>query len=480
MSVQLDLKRKTAPCVHTLVMIVLMLMGQFVPTIGSIQPLGMQVIFIFAGIIYGWSTLGMITPSLLGIFFIGLLEGNTMVTTLATAFGDRIALCLLFFLIFSALIDQVGLSKYIANWCVSRKLVAGRPWGIAVMFCLAAGIISATVNLFAAMILMWGIFYSFCEEVQIKPQDPYAAIVLIGIIYSASLCGGLFPFMGGSLIVIGQQLAFTGADVNFLKFTMMQLVMAIISAVLFFAAAKFIFKPDTSFMKNYKPVSNEALTMSRDQKFVLALLVLTVFILFAPGFLPAAWPLVIWLKALDIAIVPAMMVVFYYVYKSGREDKVSFETLMAKVNWDLIFMFATVAVLSKAFIREDAGLMLFLNESLSGLFNGMSPFIFVATIITIASITTQFANNIAIILVFSPIMYGFALQLGVDPFVITVISAFALNQAFATPAASGPAAMIFSNKKWVPTKMAYTWGLMIFFINLFAAFIGTALAQMLV
>ena len=480
MSIQINTGRKIGPCINTAIMIGLMVMGSFLPTVGDITALGMQVIGIFAGIIYGWSTMGMIIPSILGIFFIGILDGNNMVTTLTTAFGDRIALCLLFFLIFSALIDKVGLSKYIANWCISRKMVAGRPWGIAIMFCMAAGIISATVNLFAAMILMWGIFYSFCDEMEIRPQEPYPAIVLIGIIYSASLCGGLFPFMGGSLIVIGQQLAFTGEEVNFIKFTLMQLVMILISATAFFAIAKYVFKPDTSFMKNRAALNGKTLKMSADQKFVSFLLILTIFILFAPGFLPSHWAAVTWLKSLDIAIVPALMVVFYYVYKSGREDKIGFEELMSKVNWDLIFMFATVAVLSKAFIREDAGLMQFLNNSLSGLFSGMSPFVFVAVIITIASITTQFANNVAIILVFLPIMYGFAIALGVDPFIVTVVSAFALNQAFATPAASGPAAMIFSNKKWIPTKSAYLWGAIIFVINLCAAWIGTALAQLLV
>ena len=32
---------------------------------------------------------------------------------------------------------------------------------------------------------------------------------------------------------------------------------------------------------------------------------------------------------------------------------------------------------------------------------------------------------------------------------------------FCTPAASGPAAMIFSNKEWIPTKDAYLHGMVI-------------------
>lgn len=64
-------ERKLMPCIHTIIMISLMLGGNFLPQPGSVTSLGTQIIGIFAGIIYGWSTLGMIIPSILGIFFIG-------------------------------------------------------------------------------------------------------------------------------------------------------------------------------------------------------------------------------------------------------------------------------------------------------------------------------------------------------------------------------------------------------------------------
>lgn len=346
-------ERKLMPCIHTIIMISLMLGGNFLPQPGSVTSLGTQIIGIFAGIIYGWSTLGMIIPSILGIFFIGQLNGNAMITTLSTAFGDRITIILLFFLIFSGLVKQVGLSKYIADWCTNCKLVQGKPWGIAIMFCLAAGAIAATVNMFAAMILMWGIFYSFCDEMKIKPLESYPVIVLIGIIYSASIFGGLFPFMGGSLIVVGQQISFTGLEVDFAKFTFLQIVMITLSLTMFFLVAKFIFKPDIGFIKNQKLDESRSSQMSEDQKLVFILLMLIIVILFAPGFLPEQWQWVVWLKSIDIAIVPAMMVVLYYIYKSGQENKIEFSNLLAEVNWDIIFMFATVAVLSKSFVREE-------------------------------------------------------------------------------------------------------------------------------
>ena len=55
---------------------------------------------------------------------------------------------------FSAIVEEVGLSKYVANWCISRKFATGKPYIMLAMFCLAAWLVSSFVNLFASMLLL--------------------------------------------------------------------------------------------------------------------------------------------------------------------------------------------------------------------------------------------------------------------------------------------------------------------------------------
>ena len=87
-------------------------------------------------------------------------------------------------------------SEYIAKWCISRKFVEGRPWAIAIMFCVAGAIISATVNVYASMILMWNVFYSFCDQVGFKKGDKYPMLVLMAILFCCTAAAGIFPYMG--------------------------------------------------------------------------------------------------------------------------------------------------------------------------------------------------------------------------------------------------------------------------------------------
>ncbi len=104
------------------------------PSFGEITPLGMRTLGIFIGLIYGWSTIGMIWPSFLGLFALSLLPNTGAIEIFKAGFGDRITMVIFFLLLFAGLINKVGLSKYIADWCISRKFAHGRPYVILAMF----------------------------------------------------------------------------------------------------------------------------------------------------------------------------------------------------------------------------------------------------------------------------------------------------------------------------------------------------------
>ena len=57
--------------VNSIVCLALMLGFGHLQPIGSITPLGMDILGIFIGLIYGWSTVGTIWPSLVGILAMG-------------------------------------------------------------------------------------------------------------------------------------------------------------------------------------------------------------------------------------------------------------------------------------------------------------------------------------------------------------------------------------------------------------------------
>lgn len=474
-------KRNYTQYIHVVIMLSFILFGRYIPPIGAITPLGMQALGIFAGIVYGWSTLGMIFPSLIGILAFGFLGENTVVATLSASFGDKLTVIMLTFLLVAALVDQVGLSEYIAKWCIGRKFAQGKPWVIAIMFCVAGAIISATVNVFASMILMWNVFYSFCEQVGFKKGDKYPTLVLMAILYCCTMAGGIFPYMGLSLLVVGQLQSFLGLTINYLFFTLFQILLVVFCSAIYFLVLKYIFKPDVSLLLDNRKtkIDQELAPLTGHQKLVGGLIILLMLMLFLPGLLPDTIPVIGFFKALNVAGVAVVVLSLYYILMLGHKEVITIDKLAKGLSWEMIFMFATVAPLSAAINNPDCGILTFVSESMTGILGGMSPYLFMIVLFVISSVITQFANNAVIMMVIGPIMFSAGAVIDANPLVMTVIASFVLNVAFMTPAASGPAAMAFSNQEWIGTKNAYLHGAIIFCINILALVVGIPIAEMI-
>ena len=93
---------------------------------------------------------------------------------------------------------------------------------------------------------------------------------------------------------------------------------------------------------------------------------------------------------------------------------------------------------------------------------------------------SQFVNNVAIVLAFTPVMYTFGATLGISPLVIAILASYILNISFCTPTASGNAAYIFSYKEWINGKQAVSAGIAIQILAMALTIIGTPIVMMLV
>ena len=81
--------------VNTVIVFALMFgIGQ-IPPFAQITPLGMQILGIFVGVLYGWCTVSLIWPSLVGIIAVGMTDFATTKEVFAMAFGNDIPLMIL-------------------------------------------------------------------------------------------------------------------------------------------------------------------------------------------------------------------------------------------------------------------------------------------------------------------------------------------------------------------------------------------------
>ncbi|MDX5362827.1 MAG: SLC13 family permease [Pseudazoarcus pumilus] len=101
------------------------------------------------------------------------------------------------------------------------------------------------------------------------------------------------------------------------------------------------------------------------------------------------------------------------------------------IEWPIIVLIFGMLALSIA--MRDSGLADLLARGLVVAGDGLSPWMMLALVILLTSITTEFVSNNAVAVLFTPVVIGVAQQLGVDPRPFVVGVMFAASASFATP-----------------------------------------------
>ena len=179
--------------INSLITVAIMLIFGMLPPFAPITQLGMQVAGIFIGLIYGWTTVGLIWPSMLGMILLSLTSYGSINQVLIEGFGSSTVVMILFILIFAAAVTASGVSRFIAMWFVTRKLLLGRPWLFSGIFLFVSFLLSATVNTLASIIICWGILYDICLSLGYKKGDLYPALMILGVTIFATIGMERFP-----------------------------------------------------------------------------------------------------------------------------------------------------------------------------------------------------------------------------------------------------------------------------------------------
>ena len=207
--------------------------NHIIPPIGSITPFGMQILGIFIGLLYGWTTSSLIWPTLLGMIALVNTGAYTMKQFFAISFGNDTVVFLLFIFVFTGMVDAVGLISFIANWFISRKCVTGRPWVFSALVLYGAFFAGGFVNMFAALVVFWGIIYIVANMFGFKPYDKYPTLMIFVIGLASFIGGAVLPYKLLPLGMIGAYSTMTGQGINFMQYVAYSLPIALLLMALY-------------------------------------------------------------------------------------------------------------------------------------------------------------------------------------------------------------------------------------------------------
>jgi len=280
-------KNSTINFVHAAIIVFCMFIFKLIcPPFGPITEVGVGVLGVFIGIVYGWMTCGVVWPSILGIIAIGFTGFQNVTQAMQYGFGHNNVLTLMFVFPFMYAIEHAGIVKLIAYKLVNLKIGRGRPWVVSFLLIFAAAMISALVNPFIAIYFVWSLFYMVCDIYGIE-KGTYSQYMIAGIAFGATMGCMLFTFAPPVMQPLGAYQEVSGTIVNAGSYSVFSFIMQVAYYLTYILIGKFILRIDLSGIKIRGIEGGEKVTGY--QKIIIGFLVAFLVILFWPSFLPGEW-----------------------------------------------------------------------------------------------------------------------------------------------------------------------------------------------
>ena len=127
----------------------------YLPAVEPLTALGMKVLGVFCALLFAWSTIGLLWPSIIGLLGLILLEVMDLKTAFALGWGSNTLLLIFFMTIVAAIVEQSGVSHFIAMWFITRKFILGKPWLFIFVFLFTTFILSAVTSTIPAIMICW-------------------------------------------------------------------------------------------------------------------------------------------------------------------------------------------------------------------------------------------------------------------------------------------------------------------------------------
>lgn len=478
-----NLKTNKNYYIHSLISILLMVLFRFLPPVGGITPLGMELLGIFLGALWGWIFVDMIWPSVAAMVFLGFSAYcDSVGAAFNLAFGNAVVQQILWLLIMAAILTTTGLAKWLANVMISWKITKGRPWVLSMIIIVIAYICSAFQVGFAGLLLCWNFIYAICEKLGIPKHTKWPNMMIVGCAFAGCLGASVMPYYSGTIATYGYLMtasnnAFTYSYVAHMVFG---IIYTVATLAVFFLLCKFIVRPDMRpFKKELEIGQREKLTL--EQKVAIGATAGMILALLLPSIFPGT-ALAAFLNKIGVAaIVLITICAVCFLRKKDGKPMFTFKQLAdAGLLWQMVFMVATAMTIGSALVSTDTGISAVLSSAMTSLFANKSPFFFACIFSLSALILTNFINNAVVGAIMIPIMYSISGEIGINPVAMCTVICFTSNLGMFLPNACPYAALTHGNKDWISSKEVMLHSLVgILALGITTVIIGVPLANVM-
>jgi len=454
-------KKSDKKLIHYLVVTILVFGGNFLPQIGPVTPLGGAILSIFIGVIYGYTFLDMIWPSVLGVVGLGYTVG--MQKILSASFGSPIMPMMILTFAGVTLLKETKLTDVLIRGFLTNRFTKGHPWIFIFFFFFLGGYFCSRINVFVAMILLTGVLIDIFRKLNVKPYSILTTIMFSGLALSIQLGQVMLPFKGSGLTLVAAYGQIVGGGMpNFAQYMLFVIPMSVLMLLFYVLICRFVFHADASpFATIPDEIFGEAQKLNREQKIAICYFVGMIVMMLSTSILPEGWAITKFLTRITIFGQAAIVILILMLVRNSDGTKFFNYSVAASkgMSWDGFFLVAFILPITSLLTADDTGIKEAISLLLAPL-NDLSPIIFMVVMMLILAIITNLANNVVLATASLPIAITFAMQMGIPPLGMACMIFVSTQLALFTPGASPLCGMAFSQSEWVRVPMMMKYGLL--------------------
>lgn len=450
---------------HTLVGLALMAVVSFLPAPAPITATGMIVIGVFVGILYLWTFVDLVWPSILGItlsaFFINSVMEPAALHGMWTAIQESVGNWVVTFVIASLLLtyalNESGLTSRAADWFLSRRWARRSPWAFTYALFTCAFVLGLFLDLVPTVVFVIALVTVVFRKLGYTMGEKYPMVVIIGCTFLINIAFAITP-ISHPVTIIGMGVFMGvsgGASIGFLQYMLVGVPVGIVAGLLIVLFLRFVVRPDVDRFRtvNYDELVSEASgPLNRRQIITAAVFALVVITWILPGLVSLVAPqagLVVYVDDLTIIVPTLLGVVLLMVLRVGGQPLLDHAAAFRTIPWGVISLVACAMLFGTLLTEEAVGLSQFLVQALGPLFTaGHSPFFVMLVLVLAIAVLTNIANNVPVIILFVAVCVPFAGDLGMDNRAVGTLVILAAQMGFALPSALASVALIFGDP-WV-------------------------------
>ena len=442
---KVDVNIKTI--VHVAIMCLFMFGFRFLPTFSTVTEYGMAVLGVFLGLIYGWSFVGLMFPTLLGVFGLALTGYGTVEQVAIAMFSNSSILMMMFGSLCFMVLMQSKAADYIMAKIIGSNLAKKSPMYTVVIIFGATLLIN---NFGGQMVFYFGIFpimVSTLKKVGYPIGDRFSVMFLTGFMACIQLGMCFRPFVGWGIMTVGTMMQLTQSQISYGAW---MIIMVVVDVLVMISYPLFMKLVGCDFQRLAEVDIAQAFGVDTNQKMNLAqkivLAAMGVFLLVVIVFSVAGNKLGALNTAyMQISII-GMMILFWIVVtivKINGKPLLNLREASTMFAWDMLLLVALALLISSVLTSTETGISAWIASLLGPIFAGKSPVVFLIVLAALTLILTNVANNIAICYIMMNVTAAMYLN-GLPVNILAasmIISVFAVL-AFLTPASSMPGAML--------------------------------------